>query len=208
MKQRLKDRHLQKLLSSVPPNKGAETFWNPYTKPLLQFTETMGRSIESSRPIMAPSVSLICIHIEEWNHYHRLTKTNLTCLVHCQPRLTRITSQVSSKRTSKRFSTFSGVPSLAASDCTQHTTSSSPSNDSRLAEIKEWTQGFDRLEQKRLQQQRYQPTPEKTDNLNKLALGAKVERALDRRMTDQDAVFRPKIISEKTGMGRSVTTRV
>jgi len=76
-----------------------------------------------------------------------------------------------------------------------------------MQDIKEWTQGFDRLEQKRLQQQRYQPTPEKTDNLNKLALGAKVERALDRRMTDQDAVFRPKIMSEKAGMGRSVTTR-
>ena len=76
-----------------------------------------------------------------------------------------------------------------------------------MAEIKEWTQGFDRLEQKRLQQQRYQPTPEKTDSLSKLALGAKVERALGRRMTDQDATFRPKlsVLSEKTG-GRSVTT--
>ena len=75
-----------------------------------------------------------------------------------------------------------------------------------MQEIKEWTQGFDRLEQKRLQQQRYQPTPEKTDNLNKLALGAKVERALGRRMTDQDATFRPKIVNEKAGIGRSVTT--
>ncbi|KAK3178743.1 hypothetical protein OEA41_000880 [Lepraria neglecta] len=129
----------------------------------------MGHSIESSRPIMAPSVS--------------------------------------SKRTSKRFSAFSGVPSLAASDNTQHTnSSSSPNGDPRMQEIKEWTQGFDRLEQKRLQQQRYQPTPEKSDNLNKLALGAKVERALGRRMTDQDATFRPKIMNEKAGMGRSVTT--
>ncbi len=75
-----------------------------------------------------------------------------------------------------------------------------------MAEIKEWTQGFDRLEQKRLQQQRYAPTPEKTDSLSKLALGAKVERALGRRMTDQDAVFRPKLMNEKAGMGRSVTT--
>ncbi|KAL2053926.1 hypothetical protein ABVK25_005855 [Lepraria finkii] len=125
-------------------------------------------SIESSRPIMAPSVS--------------------------------------SKRASKRLSTFSGVPSLAASDSTQHTNSSSPNGDPRMQEIKEWTQGFDRLEQKRLQQQRYQPTPEKTDNLNKLALGAKVERALGRRMTDQDATFRPKIVNEKAGIGRSVTT--
>ena len=74
-----------------------------------------------------------------------------------------------------------------------------------MQEIKEWTDGFGRLEQARLQQQRYQPTTEKTDSLSKLALGAKVERALDRRMTDQDAVFRPKLMSEKVG-GRSVTT--
>ena len=114
--------------------------------------------------------------------------------------------QVASKRTSKRFSTFSGVPSLAASDSTSNTNSSSSNGDPRMQEIKEWTQGFDRLEQKRLQQQRYQPTPEKTDSLSKLALGAKVERALGRRMTDQDATFRPKLIDEKTGMGRSVTT--
>jgi hypothetical protein len=40
------------------------------------------------------------------------------------------------------------------------------------------------------------PTEEKSDNLNKLALGAKVERALGRRMTGQDAVMR-KPLSEK-----------
>jgi len=116
-------------------------------------------------------------------------------------------SQVTSKRASKRFSTFSGVPSLAASDATITTNASSTSNDPRLQEIKEWTQGFDRLENKRLQQQRYQPPPEKTDNLSKLALGAKVERALGRRMTDQDASMkvRPKLLDEKAGIGRSVT---
>lgn len=95
---------------------------------------------------------------------------------------------------------------MAASDSTSHTNSSSSNSDPRLQEIKEWTQGFDRLEQKRLQQQRYQPTPEKTESLSKLALGAKVERALGRRMTDQDATFRPKLMDEKAGMGRSVTT--
>ena len=40
------------------------------------------------------------------------------------------------------------------------------------------------------------PTTEKSDNLNKLALGAKVERALGRRMTGQDAVMR-KPLDEK-----------
>ena len=76
-----------------------------------------------------------------------------------------------------------------------------------MAEIKEWSQGLERLEQKQLQQQRYAPTQEKTDSLSKLALGAKVERALGRRMTDQDATFRPKLLSEKAGMGRSATTQ-
>ena len=83
---------------------------------------------------------------------------------------------------------------------------SSSNGDPRLQEIKEWSSGFERLESKRLQQQRYQPTPEKSDNLSKLALGAKVERALGRRLTDQDATFRPKIVSEKAALGRSMTT--
>ncbi|MCJ1230058.1 hypothetical protein MMC12_006729 [Toensbergia leucococca] len=110
---------------------------------------------------------------------------------------------VASKRTSKRFSTYSGVPSLAASNFTN---ASSTNGDLRLQEIKEWTQGFDRLENKRLQQQRYQPTPEKSDNLSKLALGAKVERALGRRLSGQDAIMRPKPMNEKPSMARSVTS--
>ncbi|KAL8943591.1 MAG: hypothetical protein Q9216_000956 [Gyalolechia sp. 2 TL-2023] len=127
------------------------------------------------------------------------------------------TSQVSSKRTSKRYSTYSSLlsadshtlPSAAAITSTASTNSSNnySSSDPRLQEIKEWSTGFDRLENKRLQQQRYQPTPEKSDNLSKLALGAKVERALGRRMTDQDATFTAKIVSEKpSAVARSVTT--
>ncbi|KAL8919947.1 MAG: hypothetical protein Q9208_006515 [Pyrenodesmia sp. 3 TL-2023] len=133
---------------------------------------------------------------------------------------------VSSKRTSKRYSTYSSListdplPSGAthtSSTTTYNTTSnsfrnysntSSNSSDPRLQEIKEWSTGFDRLENKHLEQQRYQPTPEKSDNLSKLALGAKVERALGRRMTDQDATFKTsKVLSEKSpALGRSVTT--
>lgn len=56
--------------------------------------------------------------------------------------------------------------------------------------------GFERLESKPLNKQRFVPTEEKSNNLNKLALGAKVERALGRRMTSQDAVMR-KPLSEK-----------
>jgi hypothetical protein len=76
------------------------------------------------------------------------------------------------------------------------------SQDPRLQEIKEWSSGLERLQSPKLQQQRYAPTPEKTDHLAKLALGAKVEKALDRRMTSQDAVMRPRLKktnSEKSG---------
>jgi hypothetical protein len=67
-----------------------------------------------------------------------------------------------------------------------------------MAEIKHVTQGLDRLENKHLQQQRFVPSLKKTDELSKLSLGAKVERALGRRMSNQDAVLRPK---------RSATTK-
>jgi hypothetical protein len=67
-----------------------------------------------------------------------------------------------------------------------------------MAEIKEYSDFVERLESKPLDKQRFVPTAEKTDNLNKLALGAKVERALGRRMTGQDAVMRkPVILDEK-----------
>jgi len=42
------------------------------------------------------------------------------------------------------------------------------------------------------------PTAEKKENLSKLALGAKLERALRRRMTSQDAVMRKSVpLNEK-----------
>lgn len=100
-----------------------------------------------------------------------------------------------SNRNSKRFSTISGSPSLAASE---RTNGSLPSGDPRVADITHLGDGLERLENKPLQAQRFVPTAEKTDNLNKLALGAKVERALGRRMTGQDAVMRRKpVLNEK-----------
>ncbi|KAL2008001.1 hypothetical protein VTN00DRAFT_7983 [Thermoascus crustaceus] len=99
-----------------------------------------------------------------------------------------------SNRNSQRFSTLSGTPSLALSD---RTTTSLPSGDPRMTEIKQYSDGVERLENKPLQRQRFVPTEEKADNLNKLALGAKVERALGRRMTGQDAVMRRPVLSEK-----------
>jgi hypothetical protein len=102
-----------------------------------------------------------------------------------------------SNRNSKRFSTVSGSPSLAPSD---RTNGSLPSGDPRIADISHLHDGFERLENKPLTKQRFVPTTEKSDNLNKLALGAKVERALGRRMTGQDAVMR-KPLSEKSEAG-------
>lgn len=83
---------------------------------------------------------------------------------------------------------------MAASDRTNGTL---PNGDTRIAHISHLHDGFERLENKPLNKQRFVPTEEKSDNLNKLALGAKVERALGRRMTSQDAVMR-KPISEKS----------
>ncbi|RVX74678.1 hypothetical protein B0A52_01805 [Exophiala mesophila] len=103
----------------------------------------------------------------------------------------------SSKRTSKRYSTYSASPSFA----TTNTANSLPSADTGMAEIRQLTQGLDRLENKHLQQQRFVPSQKKTDDLSKLSLGAKVERALGRRMTDQDAVLRvkrPNLVSSKS----------
>lgn len=81
-----------------------------------------------------------------------------------------------SNRNSQRFSMIS-----------DHSTMTT---DSRTNEIHELGEGLERLENKRLSQQRFVPTPEKSESLSKLALGAKVERALGRRMTGQDAVMR------------------
>lgn len=113
--------------------------------------------------------------------------------------------QITSKRASTRFSTYSGAPLLAVSDGTVNTNTSLANGDPRMAEIKEWEMGFNRLESKRLQQQRFVPSPEKTENLSKLALGAKVERALNRRLSGQDAAPR-KAMSEKSAMERAATT--
>ncbi|KAJ9190871.1 hypothetical protein DTO164E3_195 [Paecilomyces variotii] len=95
------------------------------------------------------------------------------------------------QRNSQRFSTLSGSPSLAYSDRTL------PSGDPKMADIKELSDGLERLENKPLTQQRFVPTEEKAANLNKLALGAKVERSLGRRMTNQDAVMRKPLLNEK-----------
>ena len=52
------------------------------------------------------------------------------------------------------------------------------------------------MQDERLDKQRYVMSGNKSDEVSKLALGAKVERALARRMVGQDASF-----SVKKGLG-------
>ncbi|KAL1837021.1 hypothetical protein VTJ49DRAFT_4390 [Mycothermus thermophilus] len=110
----------------------------------------MPASLDSSRPIMAPSA-----------------------------------------RTSVRFSTYSmNAPSI---------TPTVVSTDSVNAEIRPIVDGLERLRNPRLaDDQRVLLTETKSTELADLALKAKLERALDRRMTSQDAVMRPRRKSSVT----------
>lgn len=92
----------------------------------------------------------------------------------------------------KRYSTYSMTPSDAPTTL---------STDSMTAEIRPIVDGLERLKNPRLADQRVYLNEEKTTNLQKLALSAKLERALDRRMSSQDAVMRPRkpsvVVTEK-----------
>ncbi|CAI6335925.1 unnamed protein product [Periconia digitata] len=109
-----------------------------------------------------------------------------------------ILANSSGNRASTRMSTYSAAPTLTPSVAPSHLSgASSTVGDPKAQEIKSWNEGFERLEDKRLSQQRYTLDAEKTDNMSKIALGAKLDRALARRMSGQDAVFRPKGFNEK-----------
>jgi len=84
--------------------------------------------------------------------------------------------------------------------------STASSNDPRSVDIKSWAAAIDRMSDSRLDRQRFIVDGQKGDEISTNALGAKLERALGRRMSGQDAVFTrrspshsPKIsdISEK-----------
>ncbi|KAH7124353.1 hypothetical protein EDB81DRAFT_584748, partial [Dactylonectria macrodidyma] len=64
-------------------------------------------------------------------------------------------------------------------------------NDSATNEIRNIASHLDRLESKALSSQRVVLSEEKTDYMQKLAFCAKLDRALDRRMSSQDAAMRP-----------------
>ena len=58
------------------------------------------------------------------------------------------------------------------------------------------------MESKQMQDQRYQPSSEKDEVMDKLALAGKVQKALDRRYSSQDAEWKPKTkkgTGEKSG---------
>lgn len=114
-----------------------------------------------------------------------------------QPQSNPPQTQSAGNRTSTRMSTYSATPTLTPSIAPSHLSDASTSGDPKSQDIKTWNAGFDRLEDKRLVQQRYIPSDNKTADMSKLALGAKVQRALDRRMSSQDAVFTNKGLSEK-----------
>lgn len=98
---------------------------------------------------------------------------------------------------------MSAAPSIAHSETS---IGSLPSGDPRLADIQNLSAGLERLENKPLLKQRFVPTPEKSDNLSKLALSAKVERALERRMTTQDAVMRKPLLDSNNNEKAVVET--
>lgn len=87
-------------------------------------------------------------------------------------------------RASVRFSTYS----MASAAPTFRTT------DSALAEISPIENSLDRLNDgnKELDSQRVELNEERREYFKKLALGAKLDKALGRRMSSQDAVFRPR----------------
>lgn len=99
-------------------------------------------------------------------------------------------------RASVRFSTYSMAPSLAP---TMRTT------DSAVAEITNIEAGLDRMENKALTSQRVFLSEEQSDTMKKLALGAKLDRALDRRMSSQDAVMRTR--TKSTGSEESLSEK-
>jgi hypothetical protein len=85
-----------------------------------------------------------------------------------------------------RASYISTAPSVASTD-------SSASRDPLSQDLRILRLGLDRLEDKRLSSQRYVVTHSREEQMSALALGAKLERALGRRMTSQDAVFTNKV---------------
>lgn len=73
--------------------------------------------------------------------------------------------------------------------------------DPKTADLRSFAHVLDRMNDERVDRQRFVMSSNKTEEVSKIALGAKVDRALSRRMVGQDAVFRPKqALSEKRAL--------
>lgn len=64
--------------------------------------------------------------------------------------------------------------------------------DPKTADLRSFANVLDRMNDERVDRQRFVMSKNKTEEVSKIALGAKVDRALSRRMVGQDASFRPK----------------
>lgn len=95
--------------------------------------------------------------------------------------------QHTSKNSQNEKAFYSQDPAFAASSSTL-----SSQSDPKAADIKSWSKGFERMQDERLDKQRYVMSGNKSDEVSKLALGAKLERALGRRLSGQDATFPAK----------------
>ncbi|KAF2770312.1 hypothetical protein EJ03DRAFT_79024 [Teratosphaeria nubilosa] len=87
-----------------------------------------------------------------------------------------------------------GQSPYADSDLAEIARSSSTlaSSDPKSHDLRSWSGSLERMQDERLQQQRYVMSGSKSEEIRANALGAKVERALARRMTGQDAQFTAK----------------
>ncbi|KAF2419590.1 hypothetical protein EJ08DRAFT_598947, partial [Tothia fuscella] len=105
-------------------------------------------------------------------------------------------------RASTRLSTYSMAPTLTPSiapsrlSYAEKRKSTISTNNNNIREL---TYGLARLDQPKLQKQRYVVSEGKREEIGKLALGAKLERALGRRMVGQDAVFTVKSAGARVG---------
>jgi hypothetical protein len=85
-----------------------------------------------------------------------------------------------------------GAPYGSANPAAMASTSTLASTDPKAQDLKSWSGTLERMQDERLERQRFTMTSTKSEEVSKLALGAKVERALSRRMVGQDATFTPK----------------
>lgn len=87
---------------------------------------------------------------------------------------------------------YSDAPSEGQSGNTTSSLTYSEKASPLAQDIRTLTSGLARLDQPKLQNQRYEVSEDKKEDMSKLALGAKLDRALGRRMVGQDASFSPK----------------